>query len=478
MNNSVNFKSCSFCCGQGKRKQKISKRAKLAYIAACEEFNLNKITSAPQKPKSTEITCSKCNGLGILESELPNEINAEKFPKVGIIGAGIGGVALAVACLHRGIPLVLYERDKNFNSRSQGYGLTLQQASKAIKALGIFDLHDGIVSTKHLVHKINGEIVGEWGMRKWMNTISHDSKKKTNIHIGRQNLRAAIIKQLGGVDIIKWNHKFLDYTTNSEGEISATFEVNNEIYTENFDILIGADGIRSNVRKQLIPSNDIPLRYLNCMVILGICSLEDLKHVETNLLDGETVFQTSNGNDRIYIMPFDANNVMWQLSFPINEDEAKKWNLEGPTKLKQEAVFRTKWHSPIPEIINATNEKYISGYPVYDRDVLTTTNFTTTDAVTLIGDAAHPMSPFKGQGANQAILDALALARKIEKECKGTSFKKISLRDTILNDFETDMMIRSGKKVKDSANASIILHSKDVLISSDTTRSSLLQKEK
>ena len=71
-----------------------------------------------------------------------------------------------------------------------------------------------------------------------MNTISHDSKKKTNIHIGRQNLRAAIIKQLGGVDIIKWNHKFLDYTTNSEGEISATFEVNNEIYTENFDILI------------------------------------------------------------------------------------------------------------------------------------------------------------------------------------------------------------------------------------------------
>jgi len=193
LNNSINFKSCSFCYGQGKRKQKISKRAKLAYIAACEEFKLLKIDLEPQKPRSTEITCTKCNGSGIMASELPNEINAGKFPKIGVIGAGIGGVALAVACLHRGIPFVLYERDENFNSRSQGYGLTLQQASKAIKALGIFHLNEGIVSTKHLVHQISGEIVGEWGMRKWMKTKTNDFKKKTNIHIGRQNLRAAII---------------------------------------------------------------------------------------------------------------------------------------------------------------------------------------------------------------------------------------------------------------------------------------------
>tara|TARA_B100000767_G_C19778375_1_gene544305 strand:- start:11556 stop:11768 length:213 start_codon:yes stop_codon:yes gene_type:complete len=49
-----------------------------------------------------------------------------------IIGCGIGGVALAVACLHRQIPITLYERDINFDIRSQGYGLTLQQASKSI----------------------------------------------------------------------------------------------------------------------------------------------------------------------------------------------------------------------------------------------------------------------------------------------------------------------------------------------------------
>ncbi len=58
------------------------------------------------------------------------------YPNVAIIGGGIGGVALAVACLHRGIPFTLYERDRDFAARSQGYGLTLQQACKAIEGLG------------------------------------------------------------------------------------------------------------------------------------------------------------------------------------------------------------------------------------------------------------------------------------------------------------------------------------------------------
>ncbi|WP_431243146.1 FAD-dependent oxidoreductase [Flavobacterium sp. P21] len=71
--------------------------------------------------------------------------------------------------------------------------------------------------------------------------------------------------------------------------------------------------------------------------------------------------------------------------------------------------------------------------------------------VTLIGDARHPMSPFKGQGANQALLDALSLARAITKGCKSLShWKKVGLRESVLNEFEAEMLKRSAVKVKDS----------------------------
>ncbi len=46
-------------------------------------------------------------------------------------------------------------------------GLTLQQASRAIEGLGVFSLSDGVVSTRHVVHTTQGEVIGEWGIRKW-----------------------------------------------------------------------------------------------------------------------------------------------------------------------------------------------------------------------------------------------------------------------------------------------------------------------
>ena len=60
-------------------------------------------------------------------------------------------------------------------------------------------------------------------------------------------------------------------------------------------MVVGADGIRSTVRKLLIGEGSSPLRYLGCIVILGICPLEALKDVDSELLDSATVFQTANG---------------------------------------------------------------------------------------------------------------------------------------------------------------------------------------
>jgi salicylate hydroxylase len=150
---------------------------------------------------------------------------------------------------------------------------------------------------------------------------------------------------------------------------------------------------------------------------------------------------------------------------------------QGPQALKAEACRRTQWHDPIPQIMAATKVTQITGYPVYDRALLEPEMLEKGNQVTLIGDAAHPMSPFKGQGANQALLDALALARGISKGCRPLSqWREVGVRESVLTEFEAEMLARSATKVKDSAEAAKFLHSEVVLHKGDEPRGRCLKR--
>jgi 2-polyprenyl-6-methoxyphenol hydroxylase-like FAD-dependent oxidoreductase len=469
---------CESCKGLGKKSRKLSKKVLLRYQLACDEFEKTKAgENAPVRPKAEQYSCLNCSGSGLVLSDHFSKSDNENYPHVAIIGAGIGGVALAVACLHRGIPFTLYERDNSFADRSQGYGLTLQQASKAIKGLGLISLKEGVVSTRHVVHNTDGKVVGEWGMRKWLPSETKTTSKQTNMHISRQALRLALLEQLGENTRVQWGHQLLDFKENKNG-VDLNFQLNGEIKNVKADLVVGADGIRSSVRRLLIGEENTPLHYLDCIVILGICPLNALENMNSPLLDSATVFQTANGNERIYMMPYDSNSIMWQLSFPMSEKEAIELSAKGPKSLKEEACRRTQWHHPIPQILAATLETQISGYPVYDRELLTSELVSKGKNITLIGDAAHPMSPFKGQGANQALLDALKLAREITKKCKPSSnWREIGIRKSILNNFESEMLERSATKVKDSADAAKFLHSEMALHEGDEPRGSVVKRK-
>ena len=477
-NEAANWTMCEECQGRGTKKRKIRKKVRLSYKMALERYEENKSEHAtpPARPEGARYPCSKCAGSGLLSAASPPIGDNVNYPHVAIIGGGIGGVALAVACLHRGIPFTLYERDSGFEARSQGYGLTLQQASKAMTGFGILSLEAGVISTRHLVHTTEGKVIGEWGVRKWMQSGAKIPPKRGNVHIARQSLRLALLDQLGGHSAVQWDHQLVDF---QEGEqVELCFQVGGESKRAKADLVVGADGIRSSVRRLLIGEDTAPLRYLGCIVILGICPLQYLDGLKNSLLDSATVFQTANGNERIYMMPYASDSVMWQLSFPMSEKEAQVLSAQGAHALKQEACRRTQWHAPIPQILAATLEAQVSGYPVYDRALLESEWLEKGGPVTLIGDAAHPMSPFKGQGANQALLDALALAREITRGCGPKSgWREAGVRKNVLTEFESEMLARSASKVEDSAAAAQFLHSEMVLHEADEPRGRPLKRK-
>ena len=480
----THWTSCPACQGRGKRHRRLSGKARRRYQNALAQFessqkNGGSEEAAPARPKGHLEDCANCQGSGLVSSPSPPPVDKENYPHVAIIGGGIGGAALAVACLHRGIPHTLYERDGGFDERSQGYGLTLQQASKAIEGLGIFSLNEGIVSTRHLVHTPEGKIVAEWGGRKWLESHAEElpKLKRTNVHIARQSLRLALLKQLHEQETVQWGHQLVDYQDVEGERVNLTFQADGKTKSAQADLVVGADGIRSAVRRLLLGEETLPLQYLGCIVILGICPLDQLEGLESPLLDSATVFQTANGNERIYMMPYDADSVMWQLSFPMPEEEAKALSAQGPQALQEEALRRCQWHDPVPQILTATLTSEISGYPVYDRELLKPALLEKGNRVTLIGDAAHPMSPFKGQGANQALLDALALARGIAIGCRPQSqWRDTGLRKSVLKEFEKEMLERSAVKVKDSAEAAEFLHSEIALHEGDQPRGSCRKK--
>ena len=276
-NKATSWTVCEECQGRGKKSQRIRKKTRLIYQKALEQFEkMGSEGTPPTPPKGHLTTCLVCAGSGLQPAFHAPTQDAKNYPHVAIIGGGIGGVALAVACLHRGIPFTLYERDNSFDARSQGYGLTLQQASKAIKGFGLFSLEAGVYSTRHVVHSTDGKEIVAWGMRMRQPSDAVSTPKRTNVHIPRQALRLALLEQLGGHHAVQWGHQLVDFKENKSGGVDLNFLVKGELKTTKTDLVVGADGIRSIVRKQLIGDDITPLRYLGCMVILGICPLASL----------------------------------------------------------------------------------------------------------------------------------------------------------------------------------------------------------
>ena len=492
--------------------------------------------STPPAAPGKVLPCKTCGGTGLVptrDGELP--VPRDDAPHVAVVGAGIGGAALALALQQRGVRASVFERDAGFAARKQGYGLTMQKYSggAALSHLGL--VLEGVGSNANVSLAADGRELGRYGHSTLRGVAQSEgagaatSDGGRNVHLPRQALRRALLERLAP-GTVRWGRRLVRFEER-DGGVVASFESGED---ERFDLLVGADGIFSNVRRLKMGEGEMgegegkvdphPLRYLGVLVVLGICRGND------HPLCSHKVFQVVDGETRMYAMPFTASPdgdgclasdpehhskdgtqdgtqdgtprsdasapspgaMMWQLSFPADESSAKAL-ARDPAGLLAEAKRRCgDWPAPVPELLAATTTGNLAGYPAYDRDCLDPERLrdpsdivSRASRVTLVGDAAHPMSPFKGQGANQALLDAVQLARALARterfEPPGTERRAGCVRRfeggadgddvaSALASFEAAMCARSEEKVRRSRDAAAFLHSPAALAEGNCVR--------
>jgi 2-polyprenyl-6-methoxyphenol hydroxylase-like FAD-dependent oxidoreductase len=160
-------------------------------------------------------------------------------------------------------------------------------------------------------------------------------------------------------------------------------------------VLIGADGIGSVVRAQLLA--DGPPRYA------GYAGWRAVVHAPPGLVSPGTFSESWGRGVRFGIVDIGGRRIYWFVSETCREGS---WERGG---IKSEFVQRFRgWHPPVEALLDATPEGAITATGIYDRPPARRWG---AGRITLLGDAAHPMTPNIGQGACQALEDAVVLGR-------------------------------------------------------------------
>jgi 2-polyprenyl-6-methoxyphenol hydroxylase-like FAD-dependent oxidoreductase len=165
-------------------------------------------------------------------------------------------------------------------------------------------------------------------------------------------------------------------------------------------VLVGADGVGSMIRRQLHPGEP-PARPSGLFAFRGVA------HDAVRHLDGISGAQYFGRGIEAGIAQASARAVYWYLS--VRADRVERYGgPSDPLNVLQRVV--APFHAPFRALVDATKPEDLRFEPLLIRDPLSSWG---EGAVTLLGDAAHPMLPHAGQGAAQALEDAVALGRRV-----------------------------------------------------------------
>jgi salicylate hydroxylase len=316
--------------------------------------------------------------------------------QVAIVGAGIGGLTLALALRQRGVDAVVYEQASSLHEIGAAVALSAN-ATRLLAELGVGDALDE-VSTEptELIFRSwsDGRRISSFPVKEeqWYRTTC--GAPYYGVH--RKELQR-ILGQAWGEDAVRLGHRLVGLDQTVDG-VRLTWA---DGTSDTADLVVGADGVRSTVRQWMTGGDDT--RFSGTSGFRGIVPVDLLP----SLPDPQAIqFWVGPGAHLLhYAIGRDGGHVNFLAV------------VEGPDRWRQGSVWRDDcahdeamahfqgWHPAVTEMVGAVTHTERWGL-----FVVQSLRHWSRGHVVLIGDAAHGMLPHQGQGANQTIEDAVVLA--------------------------------------------------------------------
>lgn len=315
-------------------------------------------------------------------------------PPITILGAGLGGLTLASVLSRHGMEAVIYELDASPTARHQGDVLDMHEESAqyALRQAGLFEAFRALV----IPAGDDLRVLDKTG------TVRHeDHGDGTRPEVERGELRQILLQSLPD-HCIRWGSKVTSVVRLAEGSFQVIL-ANGETFIAS--LLIGADGAWSKVRSlvsgvQPIYSGisfiethmpDVSIRYPALAALAGRGSMFALS-------DEKGLITHRDGHDRLTVYIALKTPEPWTTSGEVEETR------------QQLLTHFAGWQEQLRALI-AESPTDLIARPIYELPI--GHRWARVPGVTLLGDAAHLMSPFAGEGANLAMLDGATLAEAL-----------------------------------------------------------------
>jgi 5-methylphenazine-1-carboxylate 1-monooxygenase len=334
--------------------------------------------------------------------------------KVLIAGAGLGGLTLALMLHRRGVESVIFEQASEI--REVGVGINiLPHAIKELAALDLLPKLDAVgIRTKELHY------VSRLGQKVWSELRGVDAGfdyPQFSIHRGR--LQKAIHDEVTaklGSGAVRTGLRLQGFMQDESGVVAHFTDAKSGVSSETVraDVLVGADGIHSVVRRHFQPKQGRP-KWQGLMLWRGAAEWP-------KFLTGGSMYIAGGMSAKIALYPIapgstpDTRLTNWAIVSRIADGEITpapidSWSRMG--RMDEVIPYARRFTVPgvdVEALVRSTSVCW--EYPMCDRDPLPHWSY---GRVTLLGDAAHPMYPVGSNGAAQAILDARSLADWLQK---------------------------------------------------------------